>query len=330
MAKRSPIALTMYVLAIFSIGFYIALQFAKKDDTLVRSQVALGTLVEIQIRGMERADAWKAMDKVFAEVRRIDTMFSTYKEGGPTWKLNHGSDTLVAVPEEVAMLLQRCDELTRDTGGAFDVALEPLIKAWGFDGDSAAVPAPDALTAALVASGWKHISLLDGNMVRKSPKAGINFGAIAKGYAVDQAVAVLAEQGVKEGLVNAGGEVRATGAWSIGIQHPRSPSELAAVIELKGKAVATSGDYEQYFEVDGVRYHHILDPADGMPAGEIQSVSVIADDDVTADALATAVFVMGVEKGMEFCTQYHDIEALIIDEQGEMHMTPGFDHYRTR
>ncbi len=320
----------MFFLTIFVIGFYIALQFGRKDDVLSRTQVALGTLIEVQIRGMERAEAWHIMDEVFAEVRRVDTLFSTYKEDGPIRKLNQLSDTLVALPDEILALLRRCDTLTRNSGGAFDIAVEALIQAWGFDGDQPARPSDSALAAARRASGWQHVQLSDSG-VRLSDGCMINFGAIAKGYAVDRAIAVLLQRGVAEGLVNAGGEVHTTGGdWSVGIQHPRSPSELAAVIDLKGRAVATSGDYEQYFEHDSARYHHILDPATGMPARRCQSVSIIADDDLTADALATAVFVMGPRDGMEFLQQYPDIEALIIDEQGEEHTTPGFANYRTR
>jgi thiamine biosynthesis lipoprotein len=329
--KRSPIGLTMFVLAIFAIGFYIALQFARKDDALTRTQVALGTLIEVQIRGVDRADAWHIMDAVFAEIRRVDTLFSTYTERGPVWKLNNGSDTLVDVPDEVRALMLRCDTLTRASGGAFDIAVQPLIRAWGFDGETPSRPDDSTLAAAREASGWQHIRIGEDGRIRKSPTAMINFGAIAKGYAVDRAVAVLRSYDIADGLVNAGGEVRTTGGeWSIGIQHPRSASELAAVVDVKGRAIATSGDYEQYFEEDGVRYHHIFDPATGLPARACQSVSVIADDDMTADALATAVFVMGPADGMEFLKQYPDIEALIIDEMGAEHVTPGFANYRTR
>lgn len=332
MRKRSPIAVIMFFLALFAIAFVIALQFGRKDDdALRRTQVALGTLIEIQVRGMERTAAWSAIDAAFAEVRRVDTLFSTYTEGGPVWSLNHSRDTLIEVPDEVYALMLRCDSLTHATGGAFDIALEPLIQAWGFKDEEAAVPSAEQLAEALQRSGWEHVRLEEPNRVGKSPGTMINFGAIAKGYAVDRAVAVLAREGVAEGLVNAGGEVRATGgSWSIGIQHPRSTSELVAVIDPKVRAVATSGDYEQYFEQNGERYHHILDPVTGLPARECMSVTVLADDDVTADALATAVFVMGPRIGMEFLQQYPDIEGLIIDETGEEHVTPGFATFRTR
>lgn len=332
MVRRSPIAVTMFFLALFVMAFYVALEFGKKrDDTIVRTQLAMGTMVEIQVRGLEREAADAAINAAFAEVRRVDTLFSTYKPESPVWKLNRGADTVVAVPDEVFGLMLRCGMMWESTGGTFDVAVEPLVQAWGFDGDQPAVPSDSALAGALARSGWRHVLLESDNLVRKSPGAGVNFGAIAKGYAVDRAVEVLREHGAAEALVNAGGEIRATGGeWEVGIQHPRSPSELLAVLDLQGMAVATSGDYEQYFERDGTRYHHIFDPATGHPARGCQSVSIIASDDVTADALATAVFVMGTERGMDFLKQYPDIEALIVDDQGGIHATPGFDRYRKR
>ena len=332
MSRRSPIGLTLFALAIFAVAFYLALHFSRRgEDTAIRTQVALGTLVEVQVRGMERAAAWKAMDAAFAEVRRLDTLFSTYTERSPVRRLNDAEDTLLSVPDEVYALLRRCDSLQRLTGGAFDIAIEPLIQAWGFDGEQPSVPPAAALQSALQHSGWSGIRLSGDGTVAKRPGAGINFGAIAKGYAVDRAVEVLRKEGVDNALVNAGGEVRSTGGtWSIGIQHPRSPSELAAIIDLHGRAIATSGDYEQYFEVDGQRYHHILDPATGTPARGCRSVTVIADDVAAADALATAIFVMGPRKGMAFCKAHPGIEVYIIDEQGEEHHSPGFESYRTR
>jgi thiamine biosynthesis lipoprotein len=322
----------MYVLALFSVGFYIALQFAKKDDdTVTRTQIVLGTLIEIQVRGLARPDADIAINAAFAEFRRVDTLFSTYQKESPVWKLNHGEDTLVNVPAEVLDLMLSSDTIWRRSGGAFDIAMQPLIEAWGFDGEEPALPDPATLDDALMRSGWRHISITSDGRVHKVVGVGLNFGSIAKGYAVDRAVTVLRERGIMDALINAGGEIRATGGtWQVGIQHPRSTSELLAVVDLHGHAIATSGDYEQFFEKDGVRYHHIFNPSTGAPARGCQSVSVIAADDMTADALATAIFVLGPKSGLELLQQYPDIEAMIVDDKGAQHSTPGFDRYRTR
>lgn len=290
----------------------------------VRTQVALGTMITISVRGMERAEADAAMNAAFAEVRRIDTLFTTWGSTGPIARLNRGDDARVVLDPESAALVARCDALTRLTEGAFDVALQRLIDAWGFEGDAPAVPAAEALEAARIRSGWRHVALAGDTLVRTNGVA-LNFGAVAKGYAVDRAVEVLAAHGAREALVNAGGEIRATGgAWTVGVQDPRDPQSLAAELGIAGEAVATSGDYEQYFERDGRRYHHILDPSTGVPAGGCRSVTVVARDDATADALATGIFVLGAERGRALAERLDGVEAFIIDSAGRRSQTSGF------
>ena len=331
MFRRPSLALTLVLFAVFAAALYLALHLNHEDAPIARTQIALGTMIEIQVRGLPREQADAAINAAFAEIRRVDTVFSTYKAESPVWRLNHSRDTLITVPDEVHALLLHCDTLWRASGGAFDVAIEPLVRVWGFDGEAPAIPADTALAEAMARSGWRHVAITADRRLRKTPEAAVNFGAIAKGYAVDRAVAVLARNGAHDALVNAGGEIRPTGGdWQVGIQHPRSPSEMLAVVALRGRAIATSGDYEQYFEAGGRRYHHIFDPATGRPATRCQSVSVIAADDMTADAMATAVFVLGPARGMEFLKQYPHIEALIVDDRGRQHCTPGFERFRMR
>ena len=176
----------------------------------------------------------------------------------------------------------------------------------------------EAIDSALSLSGWKKIKLLDENKIIKKKKVGLNFGAIAKGYAVDRAIDVLKTLGIKEALVNAGGEISVIGNdWIVGIQHPREINSIIKKIKLDGFTVATSGDYEQYFEVDGNRYHHILDPKTGYPSTGLQSVTIINKSNAFADALATAVFVMGKENGIKLIESLDDTEAMIIDDRGQ-------------
>ncbi len=154
-------------------------------------------------------------------------------------------------------------------------------------------------------------------------------GAIAKGYAVDKAMEVLLKKGISDGLINAGGEIKVIGEqWIVGIQHPREINFLAAKIKLDNNtAVATSGDYEQFFEKDGRRYHHILNPKTGYPADELQSVSLIAQDVTIADGLATAVFVLGTTKGLRLIESLPETEAMIIDSSGFMSYSSGFKKF---
>jgi thiamine biosynthesis lipoprotein len=155
-----------------------------------------------------------------------------------------------------------------------------------------------------------------------------DFGAIVPGYAVDCALAVLKREGMAEALVDGGGEIHSTGGeWTIGIQHPRKKGEMVSRLRLRGVAVATSGDYEQYFEKNGRRYHHILDPRTGFPAAACQSVTVLADNDAAADALSTGFFVLGPQETMRLVREMPGVHAMVVDAAGRVHLSDGFAAY---
>jgi thiamine biosynthesis lipoprotein len=221
-----------------------------------------------------------------------------------------------------------CDSVWKKSDGCFDVALESLIQVWGFDSKSPEVPNELEIKSALLESNWNKLKLINDGKVFRSTKTGLNFGAIAKGYAVDKAVDVLQKSGIQSALVNAGGEIKTIGNdWVVGVQHPREPNEIIRRIKLNGMSAATSGDYENYFEKDGARFHHILDPMTGYPARGIQSVTVLNINNAIADGLATAVFVMGKEKGLELIEKLRDTEAMIIDQQGKIYYSSGFEKF---
>ena len=193
------------------------------------------------------------------------------------------------------------------------------------------VPSKEKLTENLAASGWKNVQLKNDNSILVLQNTKLDFGAVAKGYAVDKAVQMLEHSKVSAALVNAGGEVKGFGNdWIVGIQHPRNKSEILGKIKLNGMSVATSGDYEQFFEMNGKRYHHILNPKTGIPADGCQSVTVISKENKVADALATAMFVLGPEKGMELINKFEDIEAMIIDSNGRTFYSKDFNKFLLR
>jgi FAD:protein FMN transferase len=316
------------LIVLFLIGFFIARNTGDEVKTVKRIQILLGTVVEIQIRNVDEKKADAAITKAFAEIKRIDDLFTTYNEDSPVWQLNHSSDSIIDVDDEIYRLMVLCDSLYRLSDGSFDVAIESLIEVWGFDTKKPAVSDDDEIKSALNQSGWKNIKLFNEKKVHRKGKVGLNFGAIAKGYSVDKAIEVLLQSGITEAFVNAGGEIKTLGDdWIAGIQHPREIREIISKIKLNGISVATSGDYENYFEKDGVRYHHILDPKTGYPARGIQSVTVIHKDNAFADGIATAVFVMGKTKGLELVEGLGDIEAMIIDEEGKMSYSSGFNRF---
>ncbi len=284
---------------------------------------AMGTLVEVVIpadaEGDDRTEASLAAGAALAEAARVDSLFS--------WLLPPpaGMDE-AARRAERREVLEDGLQVMRLSGGAFDARVMPLVKAWGFDGDAPHVPVADtlaALTARLAALG----SPTDAAELESRPGL-LHFGAWAKGHAVDRALAVIRERGRGAALVNAGGEVRGYGKdWQVGVQHPRLPGALLATLRPGDLAVATSGDYEQYFEQDGVRYHHLLDPRTGAPARECRSVTVLAGTCAEADALATAVFVLGPRDGMDLIERLSDVECLVIDADGERHDSSGLARY---
>ncbi len=313
---------------LFLIGFFIAGNNDNEPKVVKRTQILLGTVVEIQIIDNDEQKAEDAIRKAFAEIKRIDDLFTTYNEQSPVWKINNSSDTLIKVDEEIYNLLVLCDSVTKISDGCFDVTLDNLTKVWGFYTDNPALPEKESILGALDLCGWKNLNLTGDATIIKKKKVGLNFGAIAKGYAVDQAIKIIGNFGIKRALVNAGGEIKVIGQdWKIGIQHPRDEREIIAAIKLNNNSVATSGDYEQFFEVDGIRFHHILDPKTGYPARGVQSVTVINESNTFADALATAVFVMGKENGMKLIENLDNTEAMIIDEEGNIFYSKGFEKF---
>ncbi|MCJ7554306.1 MAG: FAD:protein FMN transferase [Ignavibacteriaceae bacterium] len=325
---KKAIAYGVLVIVLFFIGFFIAQNSESETKTVKQTQILLGTVVDIQVRDYDEQKVHDAIKKAFAEVKRIDDLFTTYNEESPVWKLNHSSDSIITVDEEIYDLMVLCDSLWRISEGSFDVAIESLIHAWGFDDKSPELPADEEIKSALNESCWDKIRLLVERRFHRTGKTGLNFGAIAKGYAVDRAIEILKQAKIKEALVNAGGEIKSIGNdWVIGVRHPREINSIIKSIKLKGMSAATSGDYENYFEKNDVRYHHILDPKTGYPSKGLQSVTIIHKHNTFADGLATAVFVMGTNKGIELIEELNDTEAMVIDDQGKIFYSSGFKKF---
>jgi thiamine biosynthesis lipoprotein len=313
-------------LVLFLIGFSLAKNAQARVESVRHTQVMMGTLVDIQVRDHDREKAEKAIAAAYAEVRRVERVFSTTADG-EVWALNHNPKETVEIGPELYGILLSSDAMWRMSAGAFDAGLNNLIELWGFGTDAQSLPSPAAVEVVRLSTGWQFVRLQDERISRPTG-LGLNFGGIAKGYAVDRAIEVLQAQGMTSALVNAGGEIRSLGdGWVIGIQHPRQPDQMIARIRPGDLAVATSGDYEQYFEVDGQRYHHLLDPHTGYPAHGVQSATVLASTCVAADGLSTAVFVLGIQEGLALIETLENTEAYLIDANGSVHMTSGFEEY---
>ncbi len=233
----------------------------------------------------------------------------------------------VKISEEVYQVLKEALRYSRLTSGAFDVSIRPLSALWGEKGKLKEVPEVEEIKKRLALVNYKNIILdeRDQTIEFKGEGMALDLGGIAKGYALDYTIRVLKRRGIKEALINAGGDIRVIGekSWKIGLQHPRKEEEVLAVIELKDQAVATSGDYQRYFIKEGKRYHHIINPETGYPADRCMSVTIIGPSATQTDILATGVFVLGPEEGMELIESLEGVEGIIINSQGKILLSSG-------
>ena len=292
---------------------------------------AMGTLVDVNLAGMPAGDAAGA-------AAAVETLFRDREDRWDPWgsgELGTLNEALAASGEAVpsgdlAALLSDAAGISALTDGRFDPAVGTLTRLWGFSSeDDAPTAPPDPAAVEATVAGLKSVTELLGPGGRISGAAGtrIDLGGFAKGVAVDEAIALLRARGVSDAIVNAGGDLRAYGRagnrpWRIGIRHPRGEGIIAG-LEIDGdESIFTSGDYERFFELDGRRYHHILDPATGYPATGIRSVTVVSRHAAFADAAATALFVAGPEHWPAVAGRLGLDQVMVIDSDGRIHLSP--------
>lgn len=321
------------VVTIVLIILYLSLH--KKEAVDFRyARMQMGTIVEITASSSnaDETSISEAAEAAFHEIERLEALFSSYRNDSDVSRINAAAGKQpVKVDLEVISVIERSIEIARISGGAFDPTVGVLGRIWSFSGDkSMKIPSRDKVAALLELVNFEAITIDSENSTVKFDKEGlqINLGGIAKGYIVGKAAEVLKRRGVKRGMVKAGGDMvvfdTENGApFKIGIQHPRDPNMIVGEVTFHNEAVATSGDYERHVIWDGIRYHHILDPSTGYPARKSRAVTVVAVDPTITDALSTAVFVMGPEKGMALVESLHGVEGLIIDNMGLITVSSG-------
>jgi len=289
----------------------------------------MGTDVSIEAIGPDPALLDAALAAAEAELRRVEDVMTSWRDS-PLTRMNAKAGTgWQSIPPELARMIGRGLAVGELTDGAFDITFASVGKLWDFKAKPPVRPSPEEIAKALEAVGYQKVELdLDGARIRLPAGARIGLGGIAKGFGVDRAMAVLMEHGVENGVVNAGGDMKVLGTkfgqpWRIAVKHPRDRSQVLAMVPLSNTCMVTSGDYERFFEYEGKRYHHILDPRTGYPATGGMSVTVIAPDAAFADALATALSVMGAEKGIPLVESLDRVECLIVDMQGQVTRSSG-------
>ena len=313
---------TLPVLALGLVVAYAAVRRPAKPVTETR--FLMDTLVTVTVQGLPEADARAAAAAAFGAMEAVDREMAR-REGTPLWELNRAGGGPVG--PATRGVLEAALAWARRTRGAFDPTVGRLLDLWDIPSGPHPPPSPDEVGGALDRVGWDRVRLGPAGVDLGGTE--VDLGGIAKGYAIDRAAEALRARGARDFIVNAGGDLYVAGSrgdrpWRIGIQHPRGPQEFLRVVAPVEGALVTSGDYERFYEWDGERIHHILDPRTGYPARGCRSVTVWAPTAVDADALATAAFVLGPEDGLALLEGQPGVEGLLVGSGGEVVETPGF------
>lgn len=309
-------------LIVISLSFTSQAQQAHK-----RTLKLMGSRFDITVVAEDSITAKNHIESGIEEIDRIEKLISSWDENSQTSEINkYAGIKPVKVEAELFNLIERAMMISKLTDGAFDITYASMDKIWKFDGSMRKMPSEEDIRASVTKVGYNNI-LLDKEKLTvflKIKGMKIGFGAIGKGYAADMAKKLLLAKGVTSGIINASGDMNSWGKqvdgneWKVAITNPLNKNKVFALLPISNGAVVTSGDYEKYVEFNGKRYSHIIDPRTGYPSTGIISVTVFAPKAELADALATSVFVMGKEAGLDRINQLPNIECIIIDDKGNI------------
>lgn len=318
--------LTALLFVLLLISGCNSLYLAKTSET----RELIGTSVTITVLDYNKENSVKAIDEAFEKIENIEGLLSIYDKDAQLYSLNQ-KGFLNDADDEIIRLVMISEHYSKLSDGAFDITVQPILDLYKESFETKKrPPTEEEVKETLKVVNYKDI-VIDGNDIRLRKNAKITLGGIAKGYIIDRAIDVLKKHNIEHALVNAGGDMRAIGRkdnghdWSIALRNPRNEQDFIAIIKLNDKSVATSGDYERYFEPDK-KFHHIVDPRTGYSATDLISVTIIADLAIDADALATSVFVLGPEKGLELIESSENVEGLLITSEKEIIKSSGFKY----
>ena len=323
---------TAHRLAILALTIASALAVPAHAEWVSRTvDGTMGTRIVVELWSDDRAAGERDIDAVMAEMRQIDTDMSTYKPDSEISRVNaHAAQGPIKISKELFGLLETALDYSRITEGAFDITYASV--GFMYDFRARHRPTEQQIDAALPAVNYRHV-LLDratGTVRFSQPGVRIDLGGIAKGYAVDRGIEILQKRGIRHALVSAGGDSRIIGdrfgkPWIVGIRHPDHKEQVIARLPLVDTAISTSGDYERYFDENGVRYHHIIDPRTGHSASAVRSATVLAPTATRTDGLSKTAFVLGAEEAIRIYEKLGDVDAVIVRPDGKVLYTKGLE-----
>ncbi len=314
---------------------FIVVSFSSFAQAEYKKKVSLlGSPFEITVVAKDSIQGNFFIDLAIAEVKRIENQISDWIPTTPISMVNKNAGIqAVKVDSEVYELVARAIKISEITEGAFDISYASMDKIWKFDGSMKTMPTEEAIKKSVAKIGYKNIILnpKDQSIFLKLEGMKLGLGGIGQGYIADKVKDKLVANGCVSGIVNVSGDINAWGkqsnqkSWTVGIVNPINKNKVFATFPLENSSVETSGNYEKYVMFNGIRYSHIIDPRTGYPAQGVVSVSVFAKQTEIADALATGIFVLGVEVGLDLVNQLKGIECIIVDDKGKIHSSKGID-----
>lgn len=321
----------LFFMLIFVI-FFINILGCSGEEYYKETLLYMDTKIDIAVYGAGKKQSQEVIEAISEEMQRLEKILSRHIPGSDVNRINEAAGLHpVKVEPETILVTRRALEIAELSGGAFDPTVGALLELWGWGTEKLRVPSDEEINSVLPLVDYKAIEIDEENSTVFLTKRGmkLDLGGIAKGFIVERSQEIARQFSLKGMFINAGGDISILGEkpsgekWRVAIQSPRDPQKWVAILEIEGGNVTTSGDYERYFEEEGKLFHHILDPQEGFPADELSSVTILAPDVVTADALSTAVFVLGKDKGLQLLESLEGIEGVIIDKQGEIFVSGG-------
>jgi FAD:protein FMN transferase len=315
--------------------FFLSITFVSFGQiTHKRKLSMLGSPFEMTVVAKDSVQGNEYIDLAIAEVKRIEYLISDWIPTTQISQVNKNAGIKpIKVDKEVYDLVGRAIKVSQITSGAFDISYASMDKIWKFDGSMKVMPTEEAIKKSVSKIGYKNIILdqKEQTIFLKNEGMKLGLGGIGQGYIADKVKELLLSKGCVSGIVNVSGDINAWGKqpdgkpWTVGIVNPLNKNKIFATFPLENSAVETSGSYEKYVVFNGNRYSHIIDPRSGYPAHGVVSVSVFAKQTEIADALATGIFVLGVEVGIDLVNQLKGIECVIVDDKGKIHSSKGID-----
>lgn len=297
-----------------------------RHHEIKETRVMMDTFVTIHAIGPKQMTS-RGVTLAFNRLQEIGVKFNSLDPRSPVYAFNHQG--MPISDPEIIHLISLGLKVSKESEGAFDITVAPLVELWGFYQKMARLPKAKEIKQALKKVGYQHLSVKNGKLVKDNKGTRIDLGGIAKGYAISEAVKILKQGGVTSALIDAGGDIYVLGKkggkpWRIGIRDPRKDG-LLGYVEVEDCAVMGSGDYERFFVKEGKRYHHIFNPKTGYPTEGVAAVTLIYHDPVLAQAWSKIPFVMGAQKGMERLGQIPGMGVILVTDQGEALYSPGLE-----